>query len=121
MISAFEAKGTSRKNYERIQSARFDRLVRDSERRVEEAVESGLGYIAINHELEEFDELCKHFNAFGYEVRDVKYSSSCSSTDTKYYLVWDEERFDEEIIVNGDKEFFEDKRYDNRKSKEIPF
>ena len=119
MISAFEARNLSRENYEKNKAVKLNRLVKESERRIEEAVESGLGYIAINHDLEEFDELCEHFDAFGYKAIGVSYYGS--SFNTKYYLVWDEEKFEKEIVINGGKKFFEGKQHDTRRSNEIPF
>ena len=110
MMSAFEAKRLSKENYERIKATNFNRLVKDIEQRIEEAINCGRGYIPIRRDLGEFDELRKYFDAFGYEMMGIRYcDSDSSSLCEKYFLVWDEEKFEKEItvIANGGKKFFE--------------
>ena len=121
MISAFEAKTLSRENYEKNKAAKFRRLVKESEERIEQAIESGKGYIAINHDLEEFDELVKYFKAFDYKMWGIRYWDNTFLPHTKYFLVWDEEKFDMEVVVNDTEKFFEGEQHDTRRSDEIPF
>ncbi len=121
MISAFEAKAISRENYKVIKANQFDRLVKDVERRIKEGIELGKGYITINHNLEEFDELVKYFDAFGYEMKGVRYWDGTDLPHTKYFLIWDEEKFEKEVVAEGIEKFFEREQHDTRKGKEGPF
>ncbi len=92
MISAFEAKVTSRENKMRIEAKKLERTIKDIESRILVAIDNGWSYMNINPELSCLSEVVKYFDALGYETIGVYLNN-----EKKVYIVWDEEVWAKEI------------------------
>ena len=86
MISAFEAKTAARENKMRIEAKALERVIKDIERRILEAINCGRGYIGVNPELSCLSEVAKYFDALGYETLGVRLND-----EEKAYIIWDKE------------------------------
>lgn len=98
MISAFEAKTAARENKMRIEAKQFERLVKDIERRILEAINCGRGYIGINSELSCLSEVAKYFDALGYETLGIRLND-----EEKAYIIWDKEVWTKELGIEEKK------------------
>ena len=86
MISAFEAKRTTRENRMRIEAQRLERTIKEIESKILVAVDNGWGYIEINPELSCLSEVVKYFDALGYEALGVRIDNK-----EKVFIIWDKE------------------------------
>ena len=96
MISAEEAKRTSRENKIKIEAEKLERIIKDVEDRIWEAIDCGYGFIRINSELSCFYEVVDHFNDLGYEALSVYVMNN-----KRTYIVWDEESWIKELGFEG--------------------
>ena len=96
MINAFEAKRTSRENKIKIEAEKLERIIKDVEDRILEAIDCGYGYVRINPELSCFYEVVDHFNDLGYEALSIYLMNK-----KRTYIVWDEESWIKELGFEG--------------------
>ena len=118
MITAKEAKEMTININIKNKEAALRRAIKETERRVQSAIESGSFWIKLNPNHSCLNDIVEYFKTFGYKFFSV------ANGNTIIYMIWDEESFKGFLEMEGIEyyeEDFEGEQHDTGKSEENSF